>query len=345
MIDFDSFLQWAEDRFPGNVVVKGNEVKINSIFAEDQGHHLWCSVSGGKYHREDGCYRCFYTENKGTLIGLVMLVDQCSYEEARDVLSGRTPIGVLEERMEKMFAELDGNYFTPKPENKLKLPESCFLISEMSAASLYRMEAESYLTSRKLPINGLYYCTGGEFRNRIVIPYYDAVGKLIYWNSRHLNKKIQPRYRGPDKSVGVGKGDVLYLPRWPEDGSKVYLTEGEFDTLTLFLCGFSGVACGGKTLSDIQLEMLRSRQYKVCLCPDNDKRVLESAAPGRVAMVEMAKKLFSVFLSVSYVFPPKVFKDWNDMLVAHKPAIITEYIREMERSLDPLILEQMLCLT
>ncbi len=341
MVDFDSFLRWANDRFNGDVVVKNNEIKINSIFVDDTKHHMWCSVTGGKHNREDGCYRCFYTDRKGTLVGLVMLVEQCSYEEAKEILNGQTNMRVLEERLDEFFKT---KVERPKrPESKIKLPDHCFLISELPESNFYRTNVEKYLESRKIPIDGLYYCINGEFRNRIVIPYYDCENKLIYWNSRHLDKKIKPRYRGPEKSVGVGKGDVLYATEWPEPGSKIYLVEGEFDAITLRLCGFYGMACGGKTLSDTQLEIIRSRGYKVCLGPDNDKKALESASPGRLGMIEMAKKLFSIFIQVTYVFPPKNIKDWNDLLIVYNKEVVAGYINKCEKSLDSFTIEQLMC--
>ena len=58
----------------------------------------------------------------------------------------------------------------------------------------------------------------------------------------------------------------------------------------------------------------------------------------------MAKKLISAFVPVSFVRPPKEFKDWNKMLEKLKnPNIINEYINKCEKPLDPLALEQLLC--
>jgi hypothetical protein len=347
-IDFDSFVRWAEDRFNGEVIVKGNEVKINSIFTDDHKYHLWCNPYGGKHRRENGCYRCFKTENRGTLTGLVMLVDGCTYEEAQDILSGQTSIRVLEERLHEFFSNKE-NAPQQRPESNLKLPEDCCLISEMSQTSYYRMEAEDYMKTRKLPIDGLMYCTHGEYRNRIIIPYYDHTGKLIYFNGRHVNPKAKLRYMGPPKSVGVGKGDVIYCPGvWPKAGEKVHLTEGEFNALTLLLCGFNSLACGGKTLSDKQLDMIRG--YKVCLCLDQDDDskapgYQHAASPGFQAMLEMARRLISAFVPVSFVRPPKGYKDWNDMLVALGRTVITEYINRHEKPLDPLTMEQLMCLS
>ena len=38
-IDFDRFLNWAESRFP-TVIVKGDEVRVDSIFEEDHKQHV-----------------------------------------------------------------------------------------------------------------------------------------------------------------------------------------------------------------------------------------------------------------------------------------------------------------
>lgn len=328
-VDYDSFLRWCEKHFCP-VVTKGKEIKVNSIFTSDSKQHLWCNVEGGKYGREDGCFHCWKTGEKGTLIGLVMLLEKCSYEEAKEILCEYTPLRDLEDKLDSLFQ--DG--FPQVIENKtdIALPPYSFLISEMDLANMDRMAAEGYLKSRKIPIDGLFYCTFGEYKQRIIIPYYDKNHKLIYWNARHIDKKAQPRYRGPNKATGVGKGDVLYVPKWPANGSKLYLTEGEFNALTLSLSGFCSAACGGKVLSEKQINLLR--EYKVCLCKDNDKRSIETASPGFIGMIEMAKKLLSAYVPLTYVSPPKFFKDWNDMLVVVKPEIIFEYIKLQEKPLD-----------
>jgi DNA primase len=330
-IDFDNFIQWAEEKFQ-DVIVKGNEVRINSIFTEDQKHHLWCNPYGGKHHRDDGCYRCFKTDKKGTLIGLVMEVDNCSYTEAKEILSGNTPIGVLEDRLNDFFNNKDKvEEILP---NSIRLPEDTYLIDELPKTSLLKMEAEWYLTKRKLPTKGLYICLSGDYKNRIIIPYYNENGKLIYFNGRKLDNKGL-RYLGPEEKIyHVGKGDVLYTPEWPNPGDKIYLTEGEFDALTLFICGFHGMACGGKYLTDKQVEMLR--KYDVCLALDEDEA-------GFSGVIGMGKQLMEAQTpSISFVRPPKNLKDWNKMLVNFKPEIIKGWIERNETTFDNFTIESLL---
>ncbi len=326
-IDFDSFVQWCEDRFPGEVIVKGKEVQLNSIFSPDFKHHMWCNPYGGKHHRDDGVYRCFYTEKKGTLVGLVMEVDNCSYEEAKELLSGNTPICILEDELDKLFQEKEEEILNPQ-ELKIKFPEYTYLITALPKNSLLRMEAEDYLAKRKLPVDGLYVNSQDkDYKNRIIIPYYDANGKLIYFNGRSMiDRDGVLRYRGPEKEIGVGKGDVIYATCWPAKGSKIYLTEGELDALTLKICGFNGMACGGKSLSDQQVAFIKN--YKICLALDNDEA-------GFSGIIEMSQKLMLNQISdITYVRPPVGLKDWNKMLVAFNKEIIIAWLGGHEKEFD-----------
>ena len=76
-IDFDTFVNWAENRFD-KIQVKGKEVCLNSIFAEnDSKFHLWCNPYGGKHERTFGVFHCWKTDRKGSLVSLVMEVDKC----------------------------------------------------------------------------------------------------------------------------------------------------------------------------------------------------------------------------------------------------------------------------
>jgi DNA primase len=340
MIDFDIFLQWCEEKFPGEVVVHGDEIQLNSIFIEDRNHHLWCSPSGGKHKRPNGVYRCFKTDKQGTLIGLVKIVENCSGKEAHEILSGQTSVHIMEEELDRFFANKEAKPEPPKQD--LRLPDYAVRVEDLNAFD--RKIVEDYLGKRKIPIDGFYYCCAGRQIGRIVVPYYDRAGKLIYWNARHTNKDINPKYRGPDKNCGTGKGDILYAYRWPEKGSKIYLCEGEFNSISLIICGLPSLACGGKNLTDKHLQIIKNNNYSICLGLDNDERIVEYASPGFQGMVAMAKTLMGAFVPTSYVFPPKGLKDWNDMLVAFKPELVAEYIKIQEKTLDPLKLEQLLCL-
>jgi hypothetical protein len=329
-INFDKFVQWAKNKFgEENVSVKNNEVKINSIFAAgDQGFHLWCSPSGGKKKRKFGVYRCFKTDKKGTLVKLVQIVDNCDRLDALEILDGRTNIRDLEKKLEEMLGQEEEILVSSK--NDLQIPCGSLLISDLGKNNWWRKKAEEYLNARKIPISGLYICTEEKYKARIIIPYYDKVGKLIYWNARHIGKS-KTKYLGPPKEIGVGKEDVVFMAgSWPHTGSTIYLCEGEFNAISLNLCEFNAAACGGKSMSQKQAIMLSD--YKIVLCLDRDKAGMQGTTKmtSIISSVETAKDGEKLKL----VTPPSGYNDWNEMLIKLGPVVLHHYIIKNQKSLD-----------
>jgi DNA primase len=318
--DFDTFVGWAESRF-SDVRIAGKEVKLNSCFTDDHKHHLWCCPDKGTYH-------CWKSDNGGTLVKLVVHVDGCSFGEAAERI-GDTKSGGMGsiKSLEKQLHDLQNELLKPKIETKMVLPKSTYPIKSLMEDNRYRLMAEEYLRSRKLPVGNLMICTAGEYRDRIVIPYYGKKGELIYWNSRDLTGKAYLRYRGPKKDeVGIGKESVLWLEDWPKPKTKVYMTEGEFDAMSLNLTGLTAAACGGKSVSETQMEMLK--HCHVVISFDADK----SGSGALNKLGEVFEKYADV--KVTYVRPPKAMKDWNEMLKDAGPKLIREYIEQNEKAFN-----------
>lgn len=314
MIDFDTFLGWAESRFD-SVIVSGKEIKLNSIFVNDHKHHLWACPDKGVFH-------CWKSDQKGGLVRLVMDVDGCSYAEAAERIGAQQGDRMvsLEARLQEAFDKVE-----TKPKGKMVLPPNTYKITSLSKENAYRIQAENYIKGRKLPLGDLMVCISGDYRDRIVIPYYSSKGELIYWNSRDLTNKAYLRYRGPKKDEvgGIGKEDVLWFEEWPRPKTKVYLTEGEFDAMSLNVACLAAAACGGKAVSEKQIEMLKP--YQVAIAFDADKS-------GAGAL----NKLGEVFehhadFQVAYVRPPLAYKDWNCMLIDCGPKVIRAYIEKEEK--------------
>lgn len=330
-VNFDAFLKWAESRFgKENILVQGSEIRINSLFEPgDSDHHLWCSPVGGKKKRKFGVYHCFKTDKKGSLVKLVQIVDSCDRIDALDTLEGNTSIRDLEVQLEALLAQQEEK--KPEPvKNTLALPTGCLLISDLGTNNWWRKRAEPYLQSRKIPIDGLYICTEGREKNRIVIPYYDRKGSLIYWNARALGKS-KSKYLGPHKSVGVGKEDVIFMAGpWPNPGDTLYVCEGELNAISLKVCELKAAACGGKNMGEKQAIMLTD--YCIVLCLDRDK----AGKSGTSKMTTMLSGVETVRGKgkLKVVVPPTGYNDWNDMLVALGPEMVHHYILKNQRSLD-----------
>ena len=324
-IDFQAFVDWTKKRFK-NVLIKGDEIRLNSFFAEnDNKYHLWCNPKGGKKEVGFGVYHCFKTDKKGTLVNLVMDVEKCDFLTALKILKGN--IRASNKNLNQIFNYEHPDYTLKNKKIEIKLPENCELIEDSNNTII--KNAKNYLTNRKMNYNNFFVCTNGKYRNRIVIPYFDFDFKsLIYFNTRALFE-TNLRYLGPPKTEGVGKEDVLYLPKKIQH-NKIYLTEGEFDACSLSLSGLSAVACGGKNLSDIQAAMLSN--YDICLSLDLDKA-------GTEAIKNMKTKLNAFNLTgnnnrITIVRPAVGFKDWNEMLMKHSPSILKSYVEKNETPLE-----------
>lgn len=339
-IDFDKFKNWAISRFgEENVLVKNKEIRIHSIFEkDDDDFHLWCNPSGGKKKRDSGVYHCFKTDKKGSLVNLVQLVDKCSRDEAVSTLGGRLSIRELEKKLEELLAYQDSLEIGEiKTLSGIPMPPETFLISDLNKNNWWRKQCENYLEKRKIPIDGLYICTSGDlfyeikYKSRIIIPYYDKNGVLIYWNARDIFGKSNSKYLGPPKEIGVGKEDVIFMAgKWPQKGETLYLCEGEFNAKSLSMCEFFSAACGGKNMSEKQALMLAD--YKIVICLDRDKAGKQGT--GVMTSVISALETSKGKDKLSYVMPPPNFNDWNEMLVKLGNVMLHHYILKNTKTLD-----------
>ena len=329
-IDPEKFEKWAINKLgEDNVLSKGKEIRLNSIFEpDDTGFHLYCSPQGGKKKIKNGVFHCFKTNNKGSLVKLVQIVENCDRDSAIDILKGRTPIHELEKKLEEFFENQDE--FKEETKSSLELPPDSYLISSLGNNNWWRNKAEEYLKNRKIPIEGYYICLGGRYKGRIIIPYYDKNGSLIYWNSRALfNSKC--KYLGPPKEVGVGKEDVVYMAgSWPKPGELIYLCEGEFNAKSLKIAEFNAAACGGKNMGKKQAIILSG--YRVVICLDRDKA-------GKSGTLKMSSILTSLNKSdgkdkIMFVVPPRGYNDWNEFLIKNNAELLHHYIIKNQKTLD-----------
>lgn len=323
-VNFQKFVDWAMVKLPP-VDIKGNEIRVNSIFCDDQKKHLWCNPFGGKNKIEYGVYHCWKSEKKGTLVNLVMLVEKCDFKKALEILGLQQQTLLATDNF-----DFDLDFEKAKSvENwedsfiELQMPPHSYPINKAPLNWFNR--AKSYLEKRKLFDDRFFVCTSGKYDGRIIIPYYSEGGKLIYFNGRTITDNPL-RYRGPDKGCGVGKEDVLFFANYGTYNDKYYLCEGEFDALSLHKCGLNAVACGGKNLSEKQAILLSP--YKICLALDADDA-------GQQALGRM-KNTLSLYGSsaITVVRPPNIVKDWNEFYCKYDAKIILSYIENTEKRFE-----------
>ena len=332
-VDFELFHDWCKDRFgETNIKIRhtthGDEICTHSLWSEakigktDNKYHLWMNPHGGKKGIDGGAYRCWLTDTMGSLVSLVSDVDCIPFDDAEEAIAGTTSLRALEKQVHEFFGHKEPDAL-PEVEivEEEAFPDFCFMIDKMSPSNFWRIRARKYLRDRKIPSDGLYVCTEDkEYGNRIVIPYYDEDDRLVFWNARSMNDKNKLRYAKPKHG---DQESVLYMTEHPPVGSKVHVMEGELDALSLALANFTGAACGGKFLSDIQVELLRD--YIPVLAFDADDAGMEALVNVGNALLERG------FRDVRYVRPPKVYKDWNKLLVKRNIQTVKAYVDRFEK--------------
>lgn len=334
MVNQDVFLKWVVGHFGSdNIRIKGNgEILANSPYTpeEDRGRNLWMNPSGGKRKLEGGAFRCWKTDKMGSLVWLVSDLDNIGYEDAEEMLCGITSLRRLEREVEEFFGGVPVSepYVLDDSHPSIDLPPHTYLISNLSKNHPYRQKSEEYLEERKIPIEGLHVCIRGDYTNRIVIPYYDRTGGLIYYNARTMSKKEGViKYMKPEDET-VDQTKILYFRDWPENGMKVYITEGEFDAMSLNISGMYGVACGGKHLSGEQIESIR--RFVPVIATDNDEGKKRNS--GLEALITIGNGLLdNLFKEVYYIRPPKGYKDWNALLQAKGPESLRLYAQKFTK--------------
>lgn len=105
-------------------------------------------------------------------------------------------------------------------------------------------------------------------RMRILFPYRDDRGQIVWWNSRaYTSLEEGPKYLG-----APGRHPLYVLPDW-RPSPDVVLVEGVLDAVAVWqhLPGVTAVALGGKSLPKyLELELLALATGRVSIMLDND---------------------------------------------------------------------------
>jgi len=222
-------------------------------------YHYPCSCCvedlgrSGYYHKETNTIKCYqsscdYSSSWSSVLEYIQFCENISYSEVGKVINGFTPtVGrVIDEEVIK------------RPKH-CKLPKE-FIPLDQGEGKLSE-EAREYMRGRGFNIKELvrdygigYSKTSGKYFRRIIFPFKDDTGKLVYYQARDATNRSDYRWINPkEHEVPLGKSDVLYN-EWNccVLTGDVFVCEGIADDLTMI----EATALQGKTLSINQLKKL-----------------------------------------------------------------------------------------
>lgn len=157
--------------------------------------------------------------------------------------------------------------------------------------ALTRKATEAGYTLENLELAGLVRKreSGGYFdlfRNRVIFPIYSVSGKVIAFAGRKMtNADNAPKYVNSPETDLYKKSDILYGVFHAKNAiktkSKVYLTEGYTDVITLNQNGIANVvASSGTALTLGQIRLIRRFTHDITVVYDGDKAGIKASLRG-----------------------------------------------------------------
>jgi DNA primase len=174
----------------------------------------------------------------------------------------------------------------------VELPKEFVSLVKPNTKLTYR-QAKSYITSRGITDTDILkynigYCENGKYKNSIIVPSYDARGRINYFISRSFEKDPGRKYNAPscNKNHLVG---LEYFINWKVP---VILCEGIFDAIALKR---NAIPLFGKTIPEaLMLKLVQSDVKTVYLALDND--AFKSSIKYAQQLINLGKDVYLIEL-------------------------------------------------
>lgn len=286
----------------GSNVKRGN-VNIRCPFCtDDPSHHMGIWQDRGSY----SCWRD-KAHRGGNFAKLVAAAAGITYERARSICSEYFGTWAQEGSFEKAVKSLsDQSETNPEPVKPVRRSLSKWMrgLLPLSPDDPLARRHRAYLSSRGFdPARlarrySLMYAVGGEWRDRIIIPYFLG-GKMVTWSARSIHQSHEIRYKAlaDDRSIFTTKQVLYNFDRAVKREGTLFVVEGPFDTMKFDywasganrvpgVVGLSSVALEDEQL--VQLIELSQRYQRVVLLMDPEeegKAMAMQAEIGRKAEI------------------------------------------------------------
>jgi DNA primase len=174
----------------------------------------------------------------------------------------------------------------------VELPKEFTSLTKPSTKLTYR-QAKAYINQRGITDDDVIkynigYCETGKYKNSIIIPSYDARGRINYFISRSFERDPGRKYNAPscNKNHLIG---LEYFINWKVP---VVLCEGIFDAIALKR---NAVPLFGKTIPEaLMMKLVQSDVKTVYLALDND--AFKSSIKYAQQLIDLGKDVYLIEL-------------------------------------------------
>jgi len=205
----------------------------------------------------------------------------------------------------------------------LTLPKEFRPLADFDNKNITANQAMSYLKSRNITCDDICkynigYCNGGKYDETILLPSYDASGKLNYFTARSYKKDVYSKYINPDTSRDVIINEHLINWELP-----VILCEGIFDAIAIKR---NAIPLLGKTIQHSLMKKLISSKVKqiyIALDKDAIKHSLDLCE----LLMNEGKKVY--FVDMDTKDPSELgFKKFTDLVQTSSPLSFYEFMEK-----------------
>ena len=251
-------------------------------------------------------YYCFGCHKGGDVIHFIMDIEKMSYPEAIRYLAERAGIQIPEpddarwqekqaqkKRLQTIYLEAARHYYRNLTGlsgeraraylNRRSLsPATCkrfglgYALDEWDGL-LRHLNSLGYENTEELLQSGLFKSGKNNhlydlFRNRLMFPIFDAMGRIIAFGGRVLDDSL-PKYINSPETALYSKGRHLYAFNLAKNSKQdqLVVVEGYMDAIALHQAGFQQVVASlGTALTDSQAQLLRKYTEHVMIAYDAD---------------------------------------------------------------------------
>ena len=150
----------------------------------------------------------------------------------------------------------------------LALPKEFKPLISVSDNDIVGKHALNYIKKRGITEDDILkynigYCEGGKFNKMIILPSYDATGKLNYFTARSFDKNSTLKYKNPDVSR-----DIIPFELFINWNIPIILCEGPFDALAIKR---NAIPLLGKNIQQsLRKKLVTSKVQKIYIALDKD---------------------------------------------------------------------------
>jgi len=254
------------------------------------------------YNNGSPIYHCFNCGASGNYISLYATIKCLSHEDAKKEIY-KFNSDTIQNRLNGKKYQRKGNETTKNTNHNYILNDCISLSSDVSGIILCsaKKTLENFVKSRLIPEDvKVFIAYKGKFRGRIIIPIYDEMGNIVYFQARSLAKNPVSKYKNPP----LPKNEIILNQQKFDRNKYIIVTEGLLDAFSI---GNQGTTCLGKDISDDFLEKLLSlTDVGVIIALDNDDSGISS-------LKELINKPITKSRKIKFFLFPPHLKFYNDI--------------------------------